>query len=213
VRLLLVRHGHSHHGAAGLIAMPRGCTGLTTTGRAQALALAMRFRAEAGLGARVTLLGSPALRARQTADALLPHLPVGTVTEEPGLCELLPGAADGLTHAAYRATYGAFDPVAEPDRPFAPGGESWRGFLARVGRTLEALAARHAGETVVAATHAGFIVATLLDRLAIPRPGTGAWLDPAHAGITEWRVRDGRWVLVSYNDTAHLGGLHELPPS
>ena len=71
--------------------------------------------------------------------------------------------------------------------------------------TLDSLAARHAGETVVAVTHAGFIVAALLDRFAIPRPGTGAWLEPAHTGMTEWRVLDGRWTLARFNDTAHLG--------
>jgi broad specificity phosphatase PhoE len=70
--------------------------------------------------------------------------------------------------------------------------------------TLDALAARHAGETVVAVTHAGFIVATLVVAFAIPRPGTGAWLDPAHTGLTEWRVREGRWELARYNDTAPL---------
>lgn len=32
MRLILIRHGAAHHSAAGLIAMPRGCTGLTDTG-------------------------------------------------------------------------------------------------------------------------------------------------------------------------------------
>jgi len=66
------------------------------------------------------------------------------------------------------------------------------------------LAARHDGETVVAVTHARFIVATLLVAFGIPRPGTGAWLAPAHTGLTAWRVAGGRWELARYNDTAHL---------
>lgn len=52
MRLILVRHGASHHSAAGLIAMPRGCTGLTDTGVAQVDALArrtIRHRSRAGL--------------------------------------------------------------------------------------------------------------------------------------------------------------------
>lgn len=39
----------------------------------------------------------------------------------------------------------------------------------------------------------------------IPRPGTGAWLDPSNTGITEWRVSDDRWHLVRYNDSAPCG--------
>ncbi len=135
----------------------------------------------------------------------MPVLPVAATTATRDLCELLPGAADGLTRAAYRATYGDFDPLAEPARPFAPGGESWMGFLARVRAALDALAVRHDGETVVAVTHVGFVVASLLVTFAIPRPGTGAWLDPAHTGVTEWRVDGGRWLLARDNDTAHLG--------
>lgn len=59
------------------------------------------------------------------------------------------------------------------------------------------------GQTVVAATHAGFIVASFLTRFAIPRPGTGTRIDPDFARLTEWRVQQGSWRLVRYNDTAH----------
>jgi broad specificity phosphatase PhoE len=45
MRLILVRHGASYHSDRGLIAMPRGCTGLTDAGVAQAGALARRLRA------------------------------------------------------------------------------------------------------------------------------------------------------------------------
>ncbi len=204
MRLILIRHGASHHSVAGLIAMPRGCAGLTDTGVAQSAALARRLATTGELADTTALLASPVRRARETAGRLRPVLPVGAVVIEPGLMELLPGAADGLTAAQYRAAYGAWDPVDQPDRPIAPGGESWHRFLERVRDTLDVLATRHAGETVVAVTHAGFIMATLLVAFAIPRPGTGAWLAPAHTGLTEWRVAGGRWELARYNDTAHL---------
>jgi hypothetical protein len=61
---------------------------------------------------------------------LLPTLTVTAVTEESDLGELLPGQADGLTWDLYRAQYGVFDLVAEPERPFAPGGECWPAFQA-----------------------------------------------------------------------------------
>ncbi len=204
MRLLLIRHGASHHSDAGLIAMPRGCTGLTDAGVAQVGALARRLAATGEAADCAALLASPVRRARETADLLRPALPAGGVRHAPGLMELVPGVADGLTLARYRAAYGDWDPVALPDRPTAPGGESWSRFLARVRATLDGLAARHDGETVVAVTHAGFIMATVLVAFAIPRPGTGAWLAPAHTGLTEWRVADGRWELARYNDTAHL---------
>ena len=204
MRLLLIRHGAAHHSDRGLIAMPRGCTGLTDAGVAQVGALARRLAATGEAADCAALLTSPVRRDRETADLLRPALPVRGVAVAPGLMELVPGAADRLTLARYRAAYGDRDPATLPDRPFAPGGEFWRDFLARVRATLETLAARHDGETVVAVTHAGFIVATVLVAFAIPRPGTGAWLAPAHTGLTEWRVADGRWELARYNDTAQL---------
>jgi len=54
------------------------------------------------------LLCSPVLRARQTAEVLNRAVPAGPIEEDCDLCELHPGAADGLSWEAYRATYGAF---------------------------------------------------------------------------------------------------------
>jgi broad specificity phosphatase PhoE len=101
-------------------------------------------------------------------------------------------------------SYETFDLVTSPARAFAPGGESWQEFLERVRATLDRLAVRFAGQTVVAATHAGFIVASVLVLFDIPRPGTGARLDPGSSSLTEWRVEEGRWQLVRFNDVAHL---------
>ncbi len=184
MRLLLIRHGAAHHSDRGLIAMPRGCPGLTDAGVAQVDALARRLAATGEAADCAALLASPVRRVRETADLLRPALPAGGVRHAPGLLELLPGVADGLTLARYRAAYGDRDLMALPDRSFAPGGESWHDSLARVRATLDGLAARHDGATIVAVTHAGFIVATVLVAFAIPRPGTGAWLDPAHTGLT-----------------------------
>src|SRR2546430_1881588 len=76
----------------------------------------------------------------------------------------------------------------------------------RVSATLERLARRFAGQTVVAVTHAGFIVASVLVLFDIPRPGTGARLDPGSTSLTEWRVAQARWRLVRFNDTSHVIG-------
>jgi probable phosphoglycerate mutase len=77
-------------------------------------------------------------------------------------------------------------------------------FIARVRTTHQRLADRFAGQTVVAVTHAGFVVASLLVLFDIPRPGTGSSLEPSYASLTEWRLSGTTWTLVRYNDTAHL---------
>jgi broad specificity phosphatase PhoE len=204
MRLILVRHGDSLHGQSGIIAGVAHCPGLTKRGWRQAQLLAARLRTTGEIPGGSALLSSPVLRAQQTASVLVDTLGVTAAAPDPDLCEVRVGAAEGLTWDAYRAMYGSFDLVAEPQRPFAPGGECWNDFLARVQQTLDRLAARFDQQTVVAATHAGFIVATVLVAFAIPRPGTGAWLDPTHTSITEWQAAAGAWRLVRYNDTAHL---------
>ena len=204
MRLVLIRHGESDHASRGLIADVAGCRGLTERGAMQARALAGRLRTTGELAECRTLLSSPVLRARQTAEILAPALPSSAIEEDDSLCEVRPGTADGLSWEAYRATYGPFDLLTSPRRPFAPGGESWVEFTARVRTTHQRIADRFAGQTVVAVTHAGFVVASLLVLFDIPRPGTGASLEPSYTSLTEWRLSGTTWTLVRYNDTAHL---------
>lgn len=175
---------------------PLGCRGLTACGCQQAERLAQHFHRTGELADCAALLTSPFLRARQTAERLLPALPVTAVTEEAVLCELLPGQADGLTWDAYRAQFGEFDLVAEPERPFSPGGESWLEFCGRVRRTLAALGEQFAGKTVAAVTHGGFIVVSLLALFDVPRPGTGARLHVDYTSLTTWRLSGSVWTLA-----------------
>ncbi len=204
MRLILVRHGESHHAQRGIVAGLAGCAGLTERGVAQSRALAQRLAATGELSDAVALLSSPVPRARQTAEILAGALASGPVATDRGLCELDPGEADGLSWEDYRSRYGAFDLSANPERPFAPGGESWSDFVGRVRATLGRLADRFDGRTVVAVTHAGFVVVSLLDRLAIPSAGERARLEPELTSLTEWRVANAAWYLERYNDTFHL---------
>ncbi len=206
MRLVLIRHGESRHGSAGVIAGVTGCAGLTERGFAQARLLADRLSSGGEVQELAILASSPVPRARQTADVLAAALAVPAIEDDCGLCEVHPGRADGLRWEEYRETFGEFDLLTSPDRVFAPGGESWSMFAARVRETLGNFADRFEGRTVVAVTHAGFIVASFLAIFDIPRPGTGARLDPAHTSLTEWQVADGVWRLVRYNDTRHLDG-------
>lgn len=197
MRLLLIRHGASEHARRRMIADVRACPGLTPEGEDQARRLAARLAATNDPDdVRLT---SPVARARDTAAILgTSFLPM------PDLREILPGEAEGLSFADYADRLGAFDLVAEPNRLFAPDGESWAGFLARVRATLAGLAAAYEGRTVLAVSHAGFIMASMLVLLDIPRPGNTTWLDPDNTGITEWAFGKGQWRLIRFNDTAHL---------
>lgn len=145
-------------------------------------------------------------RAIETAQLILPALGRDIDVRDCELCEVHPGEADGLTWAAYEQRYGSFDMEAEPDREFAPGGDSWNGFHTRVGRALERLVSDHAGSTVVVVCHAGVIMASMRLLLGIPHPGTGTQLRPTNTGLTEWAhdPDTGRWTLHSFNDAAHL---------
>src|SRR5690606_31074325 len=96
------------------------------------------------------------------------------------LNEVDPGEADGLDWSEYRERYGSFNMEEEVDRPFAPGGDSWKSFHERVARVLDRFAAEYADQTVVAACHAGVIQASMRILLDIPHPGNGAVLRPSN---------------------------------
>lgn len=208
MRLLLVRHGDAHAGFHGRIAGPTGCRGLTPLGRRQAEALRDHLATSGRVEADV-LVASILPRAIETATIIAPGLGLEISDRDCGLCEVHTGEADGVDWSEYNERYGSFDMEAEPDRPFAAGGDSWNGFHVRVRQTLERLAADHAGRTVVAACHAGVIMASMRILLGIPDTRTSAHLRPSNTGLTEWEHDPDRetWLLRSYNEADHLLGL------
>jgi len=205
MRLILVRHGHAHAGFHGVIGGPRGCTGLTDRGRRQAEALRDHLAASGRVRADV-LLSSVIPRAIETAEIIAPGLGIETFGRECDLCEVHTGEADGLEWAEWGVRYGSFDMEADPDRVFAPEGESWNSFHSRVRQMLSRLAREYSDRTVVAVCHAGVIQASLRVLLGIGPTGTGARIQPTNTGLTEWEwepVPD-RWTLRSFNEATHL---------
>jgi len=205
MRLTLVRHGEAHAGFHGVIAGPNGCTGLTDRGRAQAVALRDHLAASGRVRADV-LLSSVIPRAIETAEIIAPGLGIVTFGRECDLCEVHTGQADGLEWAEWGARYGSFDMEAEPDRVFAPEGESWNTFHERVREMLARLAREYEGRKVVAVCHAGVIMASLRVLLGIANPGTGTRIHPTNTGLTEWEWEPSpaRWTLHSFNEATHL---------
>jgi probable phosphoglycerate mutase len=208
MRLILIRHGDAYAGFDEVVSGPKGCRGLTDLGRRQATALASHLTATGRVRADV-LLSSTLPRAVETARLIAPALGFEGFGQRSDLCEILTGEADGLMWNEYATRYGSFNMEAEPERLFAPGGESWVSFHERVRRLFDELVTEFAGQTVVAVCHAGVIVASIRVLLAVSHPGTGARLQPTNTGLTEWEHEDTRqrWTLHSFNEQAHLLGL------
>ncbi|MCC5950677.1 MAG: histidine phosphatase family protein [Acidimicrobiia bacterium] len=205
MRLVLVRHGDAHAGLTGTIAGERGCRGLTDRGRQQAALLRDHLAATGRLRPDV-LVSSTLPRAIETAQIIAPGLGFDEVAQDCDLCEVHTGDADGLDWVDYTERFGPLDMEAEPDRRFAPGGDSWNSFHERVQHLLERLATDHSEETVVAVCHAGVIMASIRTLFAVPHPGTGTQLRPTNTGLTEWHHDPalGRWTLHSFNEASHL---------
>src|SRR5207244_1237247 len=164
-RVVLVRHAEGKVNIDGVIGGLSGCSGLTELGGAQAERLRERwtrtgFRPDA-------IVTSPVRRARETAHILAAGFNGLSVVEDCDLCELYLGEADGLNWQEYDARYGRFNLMAEPSRPFAPGAECWNDATARIRRWFDDVPLRFGGQTVVAVTHAGFIVASMLELLGV----------------------------------------------
>jgi probable phosphoglycerate mutase len=203
-RLVLVRHGESMATVNGVVGGPKGDTGLSPAGRAQALRLRDRLRATGEITPDV-VLASVLPRAIETAQLAWPDADLVTDCD---WCELHPGECDGLVWSEYQALYD--DAPDDPDRPMSPGGESLRTFDARVRKAVAALIDANAGRTTLLFTHGGFIVAATLHLLGVPGIGELAArsfrLDPKNTSITEFALVEGndRWTLERYNDVAHL---------
>ncbi len=205
VRLFLVRHGDAHAGFQGLVPGRRGCAGLTDLGRSQAVALREYLRGHDRVKADV-LVASTLPRAIETAQIIAPALGFETVGQHCDLCEVHTGEADGLEWAEYGTRYGTFVMQDEPDRVFAPEGESWNSFHGRVQSMLERVAREYEAKTVVAVCHAGVIMASLRMLLGMPRSGAHGELRPTNTGLTEWEHDDltKLWTLHSFNERPHL---------
>jgi broad specificity phosphatase PhoE len=210
MQLILIRHGDAYAGFDGVVSGPRGCRGLTELGRRQAQALASNLGATGRIRADV-LLASMLPRAVETAQIIAPALALQTVRQRCDLCEIHTGEADGLAWAEYAERYGSFDMEAEPERHFAPGGDSWTTFHPRVRLMCEQLAAEFSDQTVVAVCHAGVIMASIRVLFGIPHPGTNTQLRPVNTGLTEWEHDSSldRWTLHSFNEQTHLLDLPE----
>ncbi len=190
MKLIVVRHGRTEANARGLL-LGSLDVDLDEVGRRQAKELA------ATVGPVDRVISSPLARARQTAAAFEQPVEI-----DDRFIELDYGEYDGLALADVpAAVWSAW----RSDVTFAPpGGESLQDLGVRVRAALDDLAAQAAGEeTVVVVTHVSPIKAAVGWAL-----GTGddvTWrLYVAPASLSRVEVTDGRTVMRSFNEVAHL---------
>jgi broad specificity phosphatase PhoE len=209
-RLLLIRHGHHDSGGRFL---QHACSGLTDTGVAQAEALAARLASDNALTSAV-VLASNAQRSITTAEILAAALGAPVAERTCDLCEMHPGAAEGLTQEEMARRYG-------PSYRFVPGAEYFPDWLPRIGAALARIAATYRGRRILAVTHFGVIAASFVALGGMPPP-QASYVRSENTGITEWwsspagdAGSDGPWQLARHNDAAHLESLrsHDSPLS
>jgi probable phosphoglycerate mutase len=206
--LYLVRHGEAEINVRRVVGGQRGDTGLTERGFGEARRLGARLLATGEIQADV-LISSTLLRARQTAEIIASALGKAPVFDD-DIEELRPGEADGLPLEEAMTRYGVPDFERDPGRPVSPGGESWAGFMRRVGRAIDRIATEHEGRTVVLVTHGGVVDGAFVHFLRMQADAfLPAQFATRHTSLTHWQRRERwdqteGWRLVVFNDVAHL---------
>lgn len=206
--LTLTRHGEAHCNVAGLAGGERTCTGLTERGRAQVRLLAQRLR---GQEPADVLYSAPRQRARESAQILSDALGL-PVQLEARLSGPDHGLGDGRPWTEIKAAFGG-PAQSDPDRPYAPGSETWNQYLARAGAVLTQVMRQHQGQRILVAGHGETVDAAATVLLGLP-PGscTRVGFEAGHASVTRWHMQRNRygqelWILAALNDTSHLASL------
>jgi 2,3-bisphosphoglycerate-dependent phosphoglycerate mutase len=210
MRIIAVRHGETEWNALGR-EQGQLDSPLTARGLKQAEAIAGRLR-------RVSfsaLYSSDLGRALQTAE-IVARATGARIEVDTGLRERHTGIFQGLTKeqmaAQYPSEYSAYR--ADPYAYQVPGGESGQRRTERSVRLMNALADRHADETIVAITHGGFLIG-FFEHVLDLSPNHAWRFKRQNAGFNVFARTDGEWSLETWNDTSHLDALGSLdePPS
>jgi probable phosphoglycerate mutase len=158
--LLLVRHGQTPTTGATLPGRAKGLH-LAETGHVQAGQVATRI---AGLSGVTAVYASPLERTRETAAPIARALGL-KITTNRGLLECDFGEWTGAKLATLRKKPEWQRVQRYPSGFRFPGGESFAEMQVRMVSTLDALAAEHRGQTVVAVSHADPIKAAVANAL------------------------------------------------
>jgi probable phosphoglycerate mutase len=201
----LVRHGESapaNPEAPFELVDGHGDPELDPRGREQAELVADRLGSARGDGAVSSIYVTNLRRTAQTAAPLAARLGIEPVVEA-DLREVYLGEWEA---GRYRAKVLEGGPIVarlmeEQRWDVIPGAEPDEAFGARVRAGIERIASRHPDQTVAVFTHGGVIGRALAEATGA-RPFAFSATD--NCSINRLVVADDRWLVRSYNDTAHL---------
>ena len=199
-KIILVRHGETEWNRVEHF-RGRADVPLNENGLAQAKVTGQRIAAQ---WTPVAIYSSPLGRAVKTAEAIAWHFNL-PVQVNPGLIDIDYGQGQGLTPGEARerwpevidAWYNA------PHTARIPGGETLDELRARAERTVNELAARHEGQTIVLVGHTVINRIILLSVLGLGNDHF--WrIRQNTCAVNVFEVEAGVFTLVSLNDTCHL---------
>jgi probable phosphoglycerate mutase len=197
--LITVRHGETEWNVSGR-EMGHLDSPLTALGRSQAEAIARRLSALSIDALYSSDLGRAAATAHTVGSmcGVAPQL-------DPGLRERHMGVLQGLGSREIRERFPAVRESYERlgYYPEIPGGEGIDERTKRGVRAFTAIAKSHPGQRVVAVTHGGLLTGFFEHVMGLGH-GNGARFRKAHGSYNAFGYEDGRWFLVTWNDTSHL---------
>jgi probable phosphoglycerate mutase len=199
-RIILVRHGQTEWNRVERF-RGRADVPLNETGLAQAEATGRRVATEWTPSA---VYSSPLSRAVRTAEAIAKQFDL-PVLVHPGLADIDYGEWQGLAPEEARLRW-PLEIDAWYNRPHQvriPGGETLSDLRARAMQTVNELAVRHAGDTIVLVGHTVINRIILLGILGLGNERF--WrIKQEPCAINVFEAEESDFTLVSLNDTCHL---------
>jgi probable phosphoglycerate mutase len=201
--VVLVRHGASEAAVVGAkfpLVDGHSDPALSEAGQEQAESVAAYLAGEEIAGLFVTSLR----RTQETAAPLAEAVGIEPVVVRE-LREVFLGDFEG---GEYRIRQGRGDPIVkqvfvEERWDAIPGGESWQDFGARLSEGIAKIVAAVGPQTSAVAVVHGAVIGQLCRQATESRPF--AFVHSDNGSITRLVVlEDGRWLLRSFNDIAHL---------
>jgi broad specificity phosphatase PhoE len=208
-RFYFTRHGQTEWNALGRLC-GRTDVSLSVVGRRQARLLALRLKplpVEA-------LYTSPLQRALETArfvSKAIGREPVVDVR----LVELNYGAWEGSTYQEINRTspeiFRAWQ--RDPGGSAPPGGESGEQLIERVTPFLADVAQRHGDGNVVVVCHRTVNRLLACHFLGVPLSEYRRRVPMENAALNIFETREGKWHVVTLNETSHLAASTAVPTS
>jgi probable phosphoglycerate mutase len=204
-RIILVRHGQTEWNRIERF-RGRADVPLNETGIKQAEATGNRVAAK---WKPVAIYSSPLLRAVKTAEAIAKHFDL-TVEVHPCLADIDYGDWQGLSPDEVRPRWTDMLDAwyNTPHLAVIPNGETLADLRERAMKTVNELAGRHAGETILLLGHTVINRIILLGVLGLGNERF--WhIKQDTCAINLFDVENGDYTLISLNDTCHLESIPE----